>query len=40
VPSLDLVVALTGHNYENDAGVAHEYFVVEHYILGAITDSR
>ncbi len=37
VPSLDLVVAFTGHNYENDAGVMRVYMLVESFVLEALT---
>ena len=36
VPSLDLVVAFTGHNYENGPGIANLYTMMEQYILAAI----
>ena len=36
VPELDLVVAFTGHNYENGPGVANLYTMMEQYILAAI----
>jgi CubicO group peptidase (beta-lactamase class C family) len=35
-PELDLVVAFTGHNYENGAGVANLYVMVRNYILPSI----
>ncbi len=36
VPSLDLVVAFTGHNYENGPGIANLYTMMEAYILASI----
>ena len=36
VPALDLVVAFTGHNYDNGVGSAHLYTMMEQYILAAI----
>jgi len=36
VPSLDLVVAFTGHNYENGSGVANLYTMMEAYVLASI----
>ncbi len=36
VPALDLVVAFTGHNYENGPGVANLYTMMQAYILNSI----
>ena len=36
VPSLDLVVAFTGSNYENESAVVHLYMLMESYLLDAI----
>ncbi len=36
VPSLELVVAFTGHNYDNGVGSANLYTMMEQYILAAI----
>jgi hypothetical protein len=36
VPGLDLVVAFTGHNYENGQGVANLYTIVPFQIMNAI----
>ena len=36
VPSLDLVVAFTGHNYENGPGVTNLYTMMEQYVLASI----
>ena len=36
VPSLELVVAFTGHNYDNGPGVANLYTMMEAYILAAV----
>ncbi len=36
VPSLDLVVAFTGHNYENGPGIANLYTLMDQYILASI----
>jgi len=35
-PELDLVVAFSGHNYENSQGVANLYAMVENYVLASI----
>lgn len=35
-PELDLVIAFSGHNYENSQGVANLYAMVEDYILQSI----
>ena len=35
VPSLELVVAFTGHNYENGAGVRNLYTMMVNYVLEA-----
>jgi len=36
LPDLDLVVAFTGQNYDNGAGVANLYVMLEQYILDSI----
>jgi CubicO group peptidase (beta-lactamase class C family) len=36
VPALDLVVAFTGHNYENGQGIANLYTMMQTFILEAI----
>ena len=36
VPSLDLVVGFTGHNYDNNQGIANLYTIMHNYILPAI----
>ncbi len=36
VPSLDLVVAFTGHNYTSGPGIANLYTMMDFHILGAI----
>lgn len=36
IPDLDLVVAFTGHNYENGANVANLYTMIEDFILPSI----
>jgi hypothetical protein len=36
VPGLELVVAFTGHNYENGAGVANLYDILRWQIMDAI----
>ena len=35
IPELDLVIAFTGHNYENGAGVVRLYSLVEDYIIAS-----
>ena len=36
LPDLDLVVAFTGHNYDNGAGIANLYVMMNSYILDSI----
>ena len=36
IPSLDLVVAFTGHNYEPGPGIGNLYLMMEDFILPAI----
>ena len=36
VPSLDLVVGFTGHNYDNNQGIANLYTIMRSHILDAI----
>jgi len=36
VPGLDLVVAFTGHNYENGVGVSNLYTMLQWQIMDAI----
>lgn len=36
LPDLDLVIAFTGHNYENGPGIANLYTMVSDYILASI----
>ncbi len=36
VPSLDLVVAFTGHNYESGPGIGNLYTMMRLYILASI----